>query len=136
MITDLRGDRSPARISPHELGVNRTIATILLVLLAVRLWTVFETSSGVLVLVWTGAWAVAAGVVGWYKRSWLWPGLCPATLLVVIRLWVAVYGRTSWASAFITMLGAMFAVAATIGALIGTWLGKRRYESSQDPSTS
>jgi hypothetical protein len=101
-----------------------------LVLLAVSLWTVFETSSGALVLAWTGAWGFAAGAVGWYKRNWLWPGLCPVTMLAVILVWVAVYGHSSWASAFITMLGAMFAVAATIGALIGTWLGKRRYESS------
>lgn len=126
MITDHRGERSPARISHHELGVNLAIAAIVLVLLALSLWSVFETSSRALVLVWTGAWGFAAGAVGWSKRSWFWPGLFPTTMLAVILLWVAVYGRSSWASAFITMLGAMFAVAATIGSLIGTWLGKRR----------
>ena len=47
-------------------------------------------------------------------------------------LWVAIHGRSSWASAFITMLDAMFAVAATIGALIGTWLGKGRFESGDE----
>jgi hypothetical protein len=52
-------------------------------------------------------------------------------MLGLILLWVAVYGGSSWTSAFITMLGAMFAVAATIGAVVGTWLGKRRGLSGQ-----
>ena len=129
MIVDRLGKRSRAAVSRYELGGNLAIAAILLVLLAVSLKTVWETSSGPLVLAWTGAWGLAAGVVGWFKRSWLWPGLCPATIIAVILVWVAVYGRSSWASAFITMLGAMFAVAAAIGALIGTWLGFRRCES-------
>lgn len=129
MSTDRGGDHTPARISRHELGLNLAIAALVLVLLAVSLWTVMEMSSGPLVLAWTGAWAFAAGVVGWVKRSWLWPALCPATMLAVILVWVAVSGRSSWASAFITMLGAMFAVAATMGALTGTWLGKRRRQS-------
>jgi hypothetical protein len=47
-------------------------------------------------------------------------------MLLLILLWVAVFGRSSWTSAFITVLGAMFAVAATIGAVLGTWLSKRR----------
>jgi len=89
------------------------------------LWTVFETSSGALVLAWTGVWCFGAGVVGWYKRSWLWPGLCPATMIALILLWVTLFGRSSWASTFVTMLGALFAVAAAIGAVIGTWFGKR-----------
>ncbi len=53
-------------------------------------------------------------------------GLWPAAMLLLILLWVAVFGHSSWTSAFITVLGAMFAVAATIGAVLGTWLGKRR----------
>jgi hypothetical protein len=47
-------------------------------------------------------------------------------MLLLILLWVAVFGHSSWTSAFITVLGAIFAVAATIGAVLGTWLGKRR----------
>jgi hypothetical protein len=47
-------------------------------------------------------------------------------MLILIFLWVALFGHSSWTSAFITVLGAMFAVAATIGAVLGTWLGKRR----------
>ena len=129
MIIDRRGDRSPTWFSRHELGINLAIAAILLVLLAVSLWMVLETSSGALVLAWTGAWCFGSGVAGWYKRSWFWPGLCPVIMLALILLWVGVYGRSSWASAFITMLGAMFAVAATIGAVIGTWLRKRRSEA-------
>ena len=129
MITDCGGNRASAWISRHDLGVNLAIAAIVLVLLAASLWTVLETSRAAFVLAWTGAWGFAAGVVGWYKRSWLWPWLCPVTMLAVILLWVAVYGRSSWDSAFITMLGTMFAVAAAIGGLIGTWLGKRPSES-------
>ena len=125
MIVDQRGESSRAGVSRRELGVNLAIAASLLGLLAASLWTVFETSSGALVLAWTGLWCFGAGMVGWYKRSWLWPGLCPVTIIAVILLWAAVFGRSSWASAFVTMLGAMFAVAAAIGAVIGTWLGKR-----------
>jgi hypothetical protein len=47
-------------------------------------------------------------------------------MLLLILLWVAVFGHTSWTSAFLTVLTAMFAVAATIGAVLGTWLGKRQ----------
>jgi hypothetical protein len=125
VIVDQRGESSRAGVSRRELGVNLAIAASLLGLLAVSLWTVFKTSSGALVLAWTGLWCFGAGMVGWYKRSWLWPGLCPVTIIAVILLWAAVFGRSSWASAFVTMLGAMFAVAAAIGAVIGTWLGKR-----------
>ena len=46
-------------------------------------------------------------------------------MLLLILLWVAVFGHSSWTSAFITVLGAMFAVAAAIGAVLGTWFGKR-----------
>jgi hypothetical protein len=67
-----------------------------------------------------------AGIAGWQARSWFWTGLCPAAMLLLILLWVALFGHSSWTSAFITVLGAMFAVAATIGAVLGTWLGKRR----------
>jgi len=48
-------------------------------------------------------------------------------MLLLILLWVDVFGHSSWTSAFITVLGAMFAVTATIGAVLGTWLGKRRH---------
>jgi VIT1/CCC1 family predicted Fe2+/Mn2+ transporter len=47
-------------------------------------------------------------------------------MLLLILLWVAVFGHSSWTSTFITVLGAMFAVAAAIGAVLGTWFGKRR----------
>jgi hypothetical protein len=48
-------------------------------------------------------------------------------MLLLILLWVAVFGHSSWTSAFITVLGAMFAVGATIGAVLGIWLGKRQH---------
>ena len=47
-------------------------------------------------------------------------------MLLLILLWVAVFGHSSWTSSFITVLGAMLAVAAATGAVLGTWLGKRR----------
>ncbi len=112
-------------ISRHELGCNVAIAAILGAFLALSLWLIVETSSGALVLAWTAAWCFGAGVVGWSRRSWFWPVLCPAAMLGLILGWVALFTHSSWTSAFITMLGAMFAVAATIGAVIGTWLGRR-----------
>jgi hypothetical protein len=119
MIAERDRDRSFPSISRHQLGGNLAIAAILVVAVASSLWTVVETSSGVLILVWTAAWCFGAGVVGWIKRS-------PAAMLALILGWVALFGHSSWTSAFITVLGAMFAVAATIGAVVGTWLGKRR----------
>ena len=54
-------------------------------------------------------------------------GALSGAMLLLILLWVAVFGHSSWTSAFITVLGAMFAVAATIGAVLGIWLGKRQH---------
>jgi len=47
-------------------------------------------------------------------------------MLFLVLLWVTLFAHTSWTSAVITVLGAMFAVAAAIGAVLGIWLGKRR----------
>jgi MFS-type transporter involved in bile tolerance (Atg22 family) len=47
-------------------------------------------------------------------------------MLFLVLFWVTIFGRSSWASAVVTVLGMMFAVAAAIGAVLGTWLGKRR----------
>ena len=115
----------PASVSRPGLVTGTAIVAILVLGLAASLWVVVKASSTALVLVSTAAWCFCAGVAGWFKRSWLWPGLCPVAMIALILLWVTVFGRVSWTSAFITMLGAMYAVAATIGALVGTWLGKR-----------
>jgi hypothetical protein len=115
-----------ARISRRRLATSTAIAAILVIGLATSLWTTLEMSSGALVLTWSAAWSLGVGITGWHARSWLWPALCPAAMLLLILLWVALFGHSSWTSAFITVLGAMFAVAATIGAVLGTWLGKRR----------
>ena len=116
--------------SRRGLVAGTAITAIFVIGLATSLWLVVETSSGALVLALTAAWCFSAGVVGWSRRSWFWTGLCPAAMLALILLWVTVFGHSSWTSAFITMLGAMFAVAAAIGAVVGTWLGKRRELSS------
>ena len=115
-----------ARITSRRLGTGVAIAAILVIGLAASLWTILETSSGALVLTTCAAWGLGAGIAGWHLRSWSWPGTCPAAMLLLILLWVAVFRHSSWTSAFITVLGAMFAVAAAIGAVLGTWLGKRR----------
>jgi membrane-bound ClpP family serine protease len=115
-----------ARITSRRLGTGVAIAAILVIGLAASLWTILETSSGALVLTSCGAWGLGAGIAGWHLRSWSWPGTCPAAMLLLILLWVAVFRHSSWTSAFITVLGAMFAVAAAIGAVLGTWFGKRR----------
>ena len=125
MIADRRHD-TRALILRRGLGTGAAIAAILVIGLTASLWTTLQTSSGALVLTWCAAWSFGTGVAGWHTRSWFWTGLCPAAMLLLILLWVAVFGHSSWTSAFITVLGAMFAVAATIGAVLGTWLGKRR----------
>ena len=122
-------DRRPATralLFRQGLEIGAAIAAILVIGLTASLWTTLQTSSGALVLTWCAAWSVGAGIAGWHARSWFWTGLCPAAMLLLILLWVAVFGRSSWTSAFITVLGAMIATAATIGAVLGTWLGKRR----------
>jgi hypothetical protein len=124
----LTADRSypvPAWISRRRLVTGAAIAVILVSGLVTSLWTTWATSNGALVLTWCAVWSLGAGIAGWHARSWLWPGLCPTAILLLILLWVALFGHTSWTSAFIFVLGAMFSVAATIGAVLGTWLGKR-----------
>jgi hypothetical protein len=116
----------PTWFTRRRLAAGAAIAAILVIGLATSLWTTWETSNGALVLTWCAVWSLGAGIAGWHVRSWLWPGLCPAAMLLLILLWVAVFGHSSWTSAFISGLGAMFAVAAAIGAVLGTWLSKRR----------
>jgi hypothetical protein len=114
-----------ARITNRRLLTGVAIAVILAIGLAVSLWTILVTSSGTLVLAWCVAWSLVAGIAGWHLRTWFWPGLCPAAMLFLVLFWVTLFGRSSWISAIVTVLGMMFAVAAAIGAVLGTWLGKR-----------
>ena len=125
MIADRR-HAVPAWFSRRRLATGGAIAAIVVISLVTSLWTTRETSNGALVLTWCAVWSLGAGITGWHARSWLWPGLCPAAMLLLILLWVAVFGHSSWTSAFIFVHGAMFAVAAAIGAVLGTWLSKRR----------
>ncbi len=113
-------------MSRRRLGTGLAIAAIVVIGLVASLWTTSETSSSPFVLTWCAAWSIAAGIAGWHAQSWFWTGILPAAMLLLILLWVAVFGHSSWTSAFITVLGAMFAVAAAIGAVLGTWFGKRR----------
>jgi hypothetical protein len=117
----------PTWITRRRLAAGAAIAAIVVIGLATSLWTTWETSNGALVLTWCAVWSLGAGIAGWHMRSWLWPGLCPVAMLLLILLWVAVFGHSSWTSAFISVLGAMFAVAAAIGAVLGTWLSMRRH---------
>jgi hypothetical protein len=110
----------PTWITRRRLAAGAAIAAIVVIGLATSLWTTWETSNGALVLTWCAVWSLGAGIAGWHVRSWLWPGLCPVAMLLLILLWVAVFGHSSWTSAFISVLGAMFAVAAAIGAVLGT----------------
>ncbi len=125
MIAD-RHYAVPAWISRRRLTTGAAIAVILVIGLVTSLWTTWATSNGALVLTWCAVWSLGAGIAGWHTRSWFWTGILPAAMLLLILLWVAVFGHSSWTSAFITALGAMFAVAAAIGAVLGTWFGKRR----------
>jgi hypothetical protein len=124
--------RHPIRawITSRRLVTGAAIAVILVIGLSVSLWTILVTSSGALVLTWCVDWSLAAGIAGWHLRTWVWPGLCPIAMLFLVLFWVTVFGRSSWTSAIVTVLGMMFAVAAAIGAVLGTWLGKRRRSPS------
>jgi hypothetical protein len=113
-------------MSRRRLGTGLAIAAIVVIGLVASLWTTSETSSSPFVLTWCAAWSIAAGIAGWHARSWFWTGILPAAMFLLILIGVAVFGHSSWTSAFITVLGAMFAVAAAIGAVLGTWFGKRR----------
>ena len=73
-----------ASISRQALVSGTGITAILIIGIAVRLWMVMETASSALVLAWTAAWCLNAGVVGRHVRSWFWPGLCSAAMLLLI----------------------------------------------------
>lgn len=106
----------------------------MLAALAVSIGTLFRFQSGPLMLGWCAVWGGGAAVLGYRFRTWFWPALCPVTMLMAILIWEAVCGRTSWASTYVLMLGVAYAVAATVGALAGSWLGKRR--SARDVTVS
>jgi hypothetical protein len=113
------------RIVAHRLAIAVHLL-ILLAALAASIGTMLMFQGGPLMLGWCMVWGVGAALVGYRFRSWLWPFLCPMAMLVAIMIWEIVYGRTSWASTYVFMLGVTYALAATIGALVGSWLGKRR----------
>jgi hypothetical protein len=115
-----------SRILWRWLTVAATLG-VLAIFLAVSIGTMLRTADGTLLLVWIGCWALGAGVVGWWRRSWRWPLLCPLAMIALVLLWEAFYGPSSWSSTYVFMLGVVFAIAATIGAFIGTALGKRSH---------
>jgi len=113
-------------ISRRGLSTGVAIAALLVIGLTASLWTTLQTSSGALVPAWCAAWSVGVGIAGWHLRTWFWSGLCTAAMLRLVLLWVTLFAHTSWTSAVIKVLGARLAVVAVIGAVLGTWLGKRR----------
>ena len=121
-----RHDPFGGGLSRRRLATGVAIAAIVIVGLAASLGTTLRTSSAVLLLAWCAAWIIGAGMAGWHARSWLWTGILPAAMLVLILLRVALFGHAAWTSALSTVLGTMYAVAASIGAVLGTWFGQRR----------
>lgn len=113
------------RISRNRMS-SAVLVTTLTASLAVSIASVLRSQSGSLMVTWIALWCLGAGVVGSRLRDWLWPALCPVAMLVVVMAWEIAYGRTSWASLYVFMLGVIFAVAAAIGAVVGAWFGKRR----------
>jgi hypothetical protein len=122
-VDRFRGTALPLS-SQHWLSVVAALS-VLAIFLAVSIGTMLRTADGTLLLVWIGGWAIGAGIVGWLRRSWRWPLLCPLAMIGLVLLWEAFYGPISWSSTYVFMLGVVFAVAATVGALIGVALGKR-----------
>jgi hypothetical protein len=96
-------------------------------LLAVSIGTTMRSvGDGSLVLVWVAVWSITSAAVGWYQRSWRWVAICPLTMVALILLWGFIFGPTYWGSTYVLMLGTTFAVPTSLGALVGTWLGRRR----------
>lgn len=121
------GDGAEERASAISSRGGFAIAATALALaafLAISVGSVLRQQSGPLMLVWIAVWCVAAGVVGHRLRRWLWVPVCPLLMIAIVMLWEIVYGRTSWASTYVFMLGVAYAVAATVGALSGVALGK------------
>ena len=112
-------------VRPDRTEAAVTVAGVALLLAAGMATTLSRPAQGSLVVAWMAGWAVAAGVLGWQRRSWRWPALCPFLILALVLLWELSFGRSSWASTFVLWLGILFTLAATAGALAGTWLGRR-----------
>ena len=105
-------------------------AAAIAALLALSLGTTLAIPpSGVVVVGWAVSWGIVAALVGWRRRSWRWVVVCPLTMLGLVLLWSLVYGSTYWGSLFVFELGIVFAITAGIGALLGTWWGKRAANS-------
>jgi hypothetical protein len=113
-------------------GIDLALA-VLAPALALAIGSMLWTASGPLILVWSICWAIGAGVIGWQRRSWWWPHLCPLTMLALVMAWEVVYGRESWASTYIFWMGAAFTVAAAAGAVVGTLLAKWRGRAARVP---
>jgi hypothetical protein len=94
--------------------------------LALSMIAMFTTMNGLVMIVLCVLWALAAGVSGARLRSWWWVAGCPGAMLGFVLLWELVYGRESWRSLYVFMLGVVFAASALVGAIPGVWLGKRQ----------
>jgi hypothetical protein len=110
---------------PPSGAISLVVVSLALSLVA-SIGMVMQTASGPLMLAWFAIWAGGAGYAGYRFGTWFWPPLCAIVMLAMVMLWEVVYGRTSWASLYVFMLAVTYAVAASAGALLGTWLGKRR----------
>jgi hypothetical protein len=113
------------RFSQHRVHIV-LILVALMVSLAVSIGAMFRYPSGPLMVAWGAIWSVGAGVAGYRLRSWFWPALCPLAMVAIVMAWEVVYGRTSWASTYVFMLGVTYTVPALLGAVVGTGLGRRR----------
>jgi hypothetical protein len=101
-----------------------SLSVLALALLA-SIGAMFLFVNGPLMFILAALWALGAGAAGRRWRSWRWPILCPLAMVALVMLWQVSFGRTSWASTFVFMIGAVYAVAAACGAIVGTWLGKQ-----------
>lgn len=107
---------------PEHLITTGAIAALLTLSLGT---TLAIPANGAVVLAWVAGWGLAAAVIGARRRSWRWVLICPLTMLALVLLWSLVYGSTYWGSTYVFELGIVFAIAASAGALLGTWWGKR-----------
>lgn len=125
MIQEKRRRQIQAWPGRHLLAASASLVAIA-VGLAISIGAIFATMSGPLMIAFCALWALAAGISGARVHSWWWVMGFPAAMMGLVLLWDLAFGRESWWSLYVFMLGVVYAVAAMVGAMAGVWRGRQR----------